>query len=60
MNSLETEYSFLAPTWKLPPVGTSAMYPGTTYSPTLPKLTPNGVGKNNEDSVIFHFIRCYL
>jgi len=45
MNSLETEYSFLAPTWKLPPVGTSAMYPGTTYSPTLPKLTPNGVGK---------------
>ncbi|UJR36938.1 hypothetical protein I4U23_029649 [Adineta vaga] len=26
MNALETEYSFLAPTWKLPPVATPSMY----------------------------------
>lgn len=33
MNSLEAEYSFLAPTWKLPPVGTSSMYPAPRHAP---------------------------
>lgn len=38
MNSLEAEYSFLAPTWKLPPVGTSSMYPA-------PRIVPDSVGE---------------
>jgi hypothetical protein len=35
MNSLETEYSFLAPTWRLPTIATTSMYSrtyGTSYS----------------------------
>ncbi|CAM2714984.1 unnamed protein product [Rotaria socialis] len=36
MNSLEAEYSFLAPTWKLPTVATTSLYPNGydgSYSP---------------------------
>jgi hypothetical protein len=43
MNTVETEYSFLAPTWKLPSIGTTSMYHGNN-SPSAPKLTPNEVG----------------
>ena len=35
MNSLEAEYSFLTPAWRLPTVATRSMYSrtyGTTYS----------------------------
>ncbi len=48
MNSLDSEYSFLAPTWRLPPVGTPSMYPAsydTSDSPSIPKLAPDEVGK---------------
>jgi hypothetical protein len=33
MNSLEAEYSFLAPTWKLPMVATTSMY-SRPYGPS--------------------------
>jgi hypothetical protein len=33
MDALETEYSFLAPTWKLPSVATPSMY-SRTYNPS--------------------------
>lgn len=48
MNALESEYSFLAPTWKLPPVGTSSVYPNTferSHSPSGSKLPSDLVGK---------------
>lgn len=44
MNSLEQEYSFLAPTWKLPPVATSSIYSrnyATPYIPTNAGLGPD-------------------
>ena len=62
MNPLETEYSFLAPTWKLPPIGSPAMYPGTygiTYSPTPSKLTPNAVGITRILLFFFFFVVTY-
>ena len=43
MNSLEEEYSFLAPTWKKPSVGTTSMYQGPSYSTALPKIPLNSV-----------------
>jgi hypothetical protein len=48
MNSLETEYSFLAPTWKLPAIGTTSMYPApktTSNSSSTPNIGPDAVGK---------------
>ncbi|CAF4721427.1 unnamed protein product [Rotaria sp. Silwood1] len=44
MNALEEEYSFLAPTWKLPTVATTSIYPTTfdTYYPS------SGAGLNSE------------
>ena len=36
MNSLETEYSFLAPTWKLSSVTAPSMYPATFAASYLP------------------------
>ncbi|CAF0982627.1 unnamed protein product [Adineta steineri] len=41
MDTLESEYSFLAPTWKLPPVATPSMYShiyGTSYLSNDPDL----------------------
>lgn len=40
MNSIETEYSFLAPTWKLPSVGMSSYY-GLSYTPTTSRNFPD-------------------
>lgn len=48
MNSLEAEYSFLAPTWKLPTVATTSMYSrnfGTTYATDPLDLGPDWVRK---------------
>ena len=42
MNTLEAEYSFLAPTWRLPPVATSSIY-SRNYA--APYVTPGtGLG----------------
>jgi hypothetical protein len=46
MNSFETEYSFLAPTWKLPSIKTSSMYP--EISSSVPKLAPDAVGNKKK------------
>ncbi|CAF4996344.1 unnamed protein product, partial [Rotaria magnacalcarata] len=46
MNALEAEYSFLAPTWKLPSVATTSLYPNGhdgSYSPSGSKV-------NNSDA----------
>ena len=51
MNSLETEYSFLAPTWKLPSVATTSMYNGihdVSPSPTEPKSDPDMVSQTKK------------
>ncbi len=48
MNSLEAEYSFLAPTWKLPSVATTSMYSrihGTSYSSDALDLGPDWVSE---------------
>jgi hypothetical protein len=48
MNTLEAEYSFLAPTWRLPPVATTSMYSrgyGTPYVSTAADLGPDWVSK---------------
>ena len=42
MNSLETEYSFLAPTWKLPSIGTSSLYTSTYDVPYLSPTAKSG------------------
>ncbi|CAF3173883.1 unnamed protein product [Rotaria sp. Silwood2] len=50
MNALEEEYSFLAPTWKLPAVATSSLYPGTYetfYSPSGSGVGSETVNRNN-------------
>ena len=52
MNSLEAEYSFLAPTWKLPSVATPSLYTNTLdgpYSLTTPKLGPELVNKKKDE-----------
>ncbi len=38
MNALEAEYSFLAPTWRLPPVATKSMY-SRAYGASYPSDT---------------------
>jgi hypothetical protein len=38
MNALEAEYSFLAPTWKLPTVATPSMY-SRTHGVSYPSET---------------------
>lgn len=49
MNSLETEYSFLSPTWKLPSFG------GTSSIYTPPKLSSDAVSgqKKITESLLF-------
>ncbi|CAF2970611.1 unnamed protein product [Rotaria sp. Silwood2] len=50
MNSLEAEYSFLTPTWKLPTVSTSSVYPhtfGTSLSTNVPTSGPDWTLWNN-------------
>jgi hypothetical protein len=55
MNSLEEEYSFLAPTWKLPSVGTTSMHQGPSYSSSLPKIPLNSVGEKQITKLFFVF-----
>lgn len=48
MDTLESEYSFLAPTWKLPTVATPSMYSrtyGTSYLSNEPELGLDWVSK---------------
>ncbi len=48
MNSLEAEYSFLAPTWRLPTVATTSMYSqtyGTSYLPSILDTGPDWVSE---------------
>ncbi|CAF3475905.1 unnamed protein product [Rotaria socialis] len=50
MNSLEAEYSFLAPTWRLPTVATPSIFPhtlGTTYLPSDSHSGPDWTLWNN-------------
>ncbi|CAF0926124.1 unnamed protein product [Rotaria sordida] len=51
MNALEEEYSFLAPTWKLPSIGTTSMYPGTydaSYLSSGSGLDSETINRNNQ------------
>ncbi|CAF4621421.1 unnamed protein product [Rotaria sp. Silwood1] len=50
MNTLEAEYSFLTPTWKLPSVSTSSIYPhtyGNSLSSNVPTSGPDWTLWNN-------------
>jgi len=58
MNSIETEYSFLAPTWKLPSIKTSSMYP--EISSSAPKLAPDAVGNKKKTYQNYVFLCCIV
>ena len=64
MNSLEAEYSFLAPTWKLPTVATTSMYSRLMvlhiHLNTLDS-GPDWVSeKTNKKTIDFSYFFCFL